>query len=253
MPCYNEEETVGYSIPQLLDAFEGAGHRLELIAVDNGSADSTGEIINEIAAENPSVVCHRVERNRGYGHGVLSGLPLASAPWIGIIPADGQVDAADVVRLYEAVASTNGRVVGKVRRRFRMDGLRRKAVSTIYNAFMLALWPGLGTLDVNGLPKILPRDAVEAMRLESRGWLLDPEIMVKANVLGLRVLELNVFARMRSGGTSNVRAETCWEFLSTLTARRLTGTWTRQVAAGRRLSGRPVGDQLAPGTPTTVR
>lgn len=53
MPCYNEEEIIGYTIPKLLDAFEKAGVRLELIAVDNGSSDQTGAIIKQFAATNP--------------------------------------------------------------------------------------------------------------------------------------------------------------------------------------------------------
>ena len=119
MPCYNEEEIVEYTIRRLLSAFEKAGHQLELIAVDNGSSDRTGEIIKGLAAKSASVIYHRVERNEGYGNGVLSGIPLCTAAWVGIIPADGQVDAEDVIRLYEVVAASNRKVLGKVRRRFR--------------------------------------------------------------------------------------------------------------------------------------
>ena len=232
MPCYNEEEAVGYTIPRLVAAFEKSGYRIELIAVDNGSADGTGEIIANLAAKNRAVVYHRVDRNEGYGNGVLSGIPLCSSPWIGFIPADGQVDAEDVVRLFEALLATNGRVLGKVRRRFRMDGARRTLVSVLYNLFVLMLWPGLGSLDVNGTPKILPRDVVDAMRLESKGWLLDPEIMIKAHYMGVRVLELNAFARMRGTGVSHVRIETCWEFLRNLLVFRFSNrlaAWQRTV------------------------
>lgn len=225
MPCYNEEEVIGYTIPRLTGAFEKAGYRLELIAVDNGSTDRTGEIIRDLASKNAAIVPYRVERNQGYGNGVLSGIPLCSAPWVGIIPADGQVDAEDVVRLYDALVATNGHVLGKVRRRFRMDGLRRKIVSIIYNLLVLILWPRLGSLDVNGLPKILPRDTILAMQLKSGGWLLDPEIMIKSHYMGLRVVEFNAFARMRGSGVSHVRAETIWEFLKSLVLFRFSREW----------------------------
>src|SRR5689334_18462522 len=92
MPCYNEEEVIVYTIPQLLGAFDKAGFQLELIAVDNGSRDRTGEIIKGFALRGLSVVHTRVDQNQGYGHGILHGLPLCRAPWIGSIPADGQVD-----------------------------------------------------------------------------------------------------------------------------------------------------------------
>lgn len=212
MPCYNEEELVGYTIPQLIGAFEKAGHQLELVAVDNGSVDRTGEIIKKLAEISPSIVYHPVAKNEGYGKGVLSAIDICAAPWIGIIPADGQVDASDVVQLYKAALTTNGNVLAKARRRFRMDGLMRKFVSVFYNLLVLALWPRLGSIDVNGSPKILPRVALKAMQLESKEWFLDPEIMIKAHYMGLRVMEFNVFARMRGNGLSHVRPSACWEF-----------------------------------------
>lgn len=226
MPCYNEEEVIGYTIPHLVSAFESRGHRLELVAVDNGSTDRTGEIIEELRQRHPQIVPHRVEVNQGYGWGVLSGLTRCTAPWVGIIPADGQVDAEDVVRLFEAVKPTSGRALGKVRRRFRMDGLTRKLVSTAYNVFVRLLWPGLGSIDINGSPKILPRDVMLGLQLESKSWLLDPEIMIKTHQAGLRVLELNVFARMRGAGLSHVRASTCWEFFRKLVLARVRGSWS---------------------------
>jgi glycosyltransferase involved in cell wall biosynthesis len=216
MPCYNEEEALPYTVPQLVQAFEKAGRRLELVACDNGSSDRTGDVIKKFIADGLPLVYHRVEVNEGYGNGVLQGLPVCSAPWIGILPADGQVDAEDVVRLFDVVRHTDGRVIGKVRRRFRMDGPRRKLVSIFYNAFVWVLWPGLGSIDINGLPKILHRDVLASLDLQSRRWFLDPELMVKSHYLGLRVIEMNVFARMRSNGLSHVRATTCVEFFVNL-------------------------------------
>lgn len=212
MPAYNEEEIVEYTVRRLVGAFEAAGHRLELIAVDNGSTDRTGEILHALAAEFPQVVPHRVEVNEGYGNGVTSGFTRCRAKWVGWIPADGQVDAEDVVRLYDAIAATDGRTLAKVRRRFRMDGLLRKIVSISYNALVWILWPRLGSLDLNGVPKIMSRDVLGAMQITSKEWFLDPEIMIKAHYMGIRVLELNVFARMRGAGLSHVRASTCLDF-----------------------------------------
>lgn len=237
VPCYNEEEMVGYTLPRLHAAFEKAGYQLELLAVDNGSADRTGEIIKELATRHTSIVHHRVEVNQGYGFGVISAIPHCTAPWIGIIPADGQVDAEDVVRLYEAVITTNGNVLGKVRRRFRMDGLYRKAVSTSYNVFVRLLYPYLESIDINGSPKLLPASVINAMNLESKGWLLDPEIMIKAYYMGVHVMELNVFARMRGNGVSQVKVMTCWEFFQNLLKFRFSNQWRKsfEKAVGRKV------------------
>ena len=161
-----------------------------------------------------------------------------------------------MVRLYEAVVTTDGRVLGKVRRRFRMDGLPRKVISVAYNLFVRALWPNLESLDINGSPKLLPREAFMAMDLKSKDWLLDPEIMIKAHYMGFRVLELNVFARMRGNGISHVRFGTCWGFLRYLLYFRLAKGWRQEFkkasleAKGLNLS-RPDFRRTRPRSPST--
>ena len=82
---------------------------------------------------------------------------------------------------------------------------------------------GIGTLDTNGSPKLLRGNALRSMRLTSRRWFLDPELMIKAHYMGLKVMEVNVFARMRGTGLSHVRPSTCWEFFAELLRYRFTG------------------------------
>jgi glycosyltransferase involved in cell wall biosynthesis len=213
MPCYNEEAIVAQTIRRLIQAFERAEIAIELIAVDNGSRDATLAILQGLSEKHSEIVVVRVIDNIGYGNGILAGLPHCTAPWVGIIPADGQVDAEDTVRLFEDALATGEVVLAKARRRFRMDGFQRKLVSIGYNAFFRLLWPRIQSLDINGLPKIMPREVMNRLSLTSRQWLLDPEIMIRAHLLGVRVLEYNVFARMRGSGLSHVRASTCWEFV----------------------------------------
>jgi glycosyltransferase involved in cell wall biosynthesis len=213
MPCYNEEAIVGQTLRRLLQAFERAEIQIEIVTVDNGSRDNTLAILQQLSAKHPEIVIARVVENIGYGNGVLVGIPHCTAPWVGIIPADGQVDAEDTVRLYEDAVATGDVVLAKARRRFRMDGLQRKFVSIGYNVFFRLLWPGIESLDINGLPKIMPREVIERISLSSRQWLLDPEIMIRTHLLGVRVLEYNVFARMRGSGISHVKPSTCWEFV----------------------------------------
>ncbi len=242
MPAYNEEAIITQTIRRLVSAFERAGIRLELVVVDNGSRDRTGEIVHALAREIPAIVPQRVEQNIGYGNGVLTGLPICTAPWVGVIPADGQVDAEDAVRLYEDAVATGMPVLAKARRRFRMDGASRKLVSIAYNVFFRMLFPGVQSLDINGLPKLLPRDVVTRMQLTSRQWLLDPEIMIKAHYMGIRVLEYNCFARARGNGLSHVRATTMWEFFSALLRFRFSGTfaeWQREIAKSPALAAMP--------------
>jgi glycosyltransferase involved in cell wall biosynthesis len=69
MPCYNEEEMVAFTIARLMATFQSAGYHLQLVAIDNGSSDRTGEIIASLASKHRGVRCHRIKRNEGYGNG----------------------------------------------------------------------------------------------------------------------------------------------------------------------------------------
>jgi len=176
-----------------------------------------------MVTEGMPIVKAIVEVNQGYGNGVLQGLRIARGRFVGFACADGQVSAPDVLRVYEIASSVQSPQMAKVRRRFRMDGLRRKIVSTIYNLSTAILFRGLGSIDINGNPKVLPREYLERMNLQSKDWFLDAEVMIKAKRLGLPVYEMNVIAQMRRGGKSNVRGSTIREFIRNLLKYRFGG------------------------------
>ena len=63
------------------------------------------------------------------------------------------------------------------------------------------------------MPKFWRREVSGALQLTCRDWFIDPEIMIKARYLGLRVREVPVHYWPRIGGRSGVRIRTVWEFL----------------------------------------
>jgi len=70
------------------------------------------------------------------------------------------------------------------------------------------------------------------MNLGETGWLLAPELMVKSHYMGIRVLEVNIFARMGTCGVSPVPVVTLWEFFSNLLKYRWTGGWRGEIDLG---------------------
>ena len=240
LPCYNEEEPLENIVVALNHCFRREAVGLQLILVNNGSTDRTGEIIDRLVARGLPITKVTVGANQGYGYGVLQGLQQTQGRLVGFACADGQVDAEDLLKVYKLAERAKGQVLVKVRRRFRMDGWIRKIVSTIYNTLTTVLFGGLGSIDINGNPKILSYDNLQAMRLVSRDWFLDAEIMIKAKYLGLRVIEMNVFARMREGGATNVRPQTCLQFLGNLWKY----WWGKPIREWRRESSLPVEEPL---------
>ncbi len=243
IPCYNEEDVIRNTVIRLAESFSQRNVNLELVVVDNGSTDKTGKIIDQLINEGLPVIKEVVKVNQGYGYGILRGLEPCRGKFIGFLCADGQVEAQDMVRVYEIAASSRTPKLVKVRRRFRMDGLGRKIVSIIYNLSAVAMFGGLGSIDINGNPKVVPREFLERMGLQSKDWFLDAEVMIKAKWLGLEVYEFNVMAQMREGGTSHVRPGTCWEFIVNLLKYRFGGAGRVQVEPHKTAERKRVQDQ----------
>jgi glycosyltransferase involved in cell wall biosynthesis len=216
LPCYNEEAVIRNTAARLIKTFNEEEIDLELILVDNGSQDATGQIIDQMIADGFPVTKVTVTVNQGYGNGILQGLKVCRGKFVGYTCADGQVEATDVRKVYDIAANARSPYLVKVRRRFRMDGLTRKLVSIIYNGLTMVLFGGLGSIDINGNPKIFPAEYLDRMNLQSKDWFLDAETLIKAKQLKLDVFEMNVIAQMREGGQSNVHSSTIKEFLSNL-------------------------------------
>ncbi len=232
MPCYNEEDCLRTTATEVAKAFAARNIPLELILVDNGSSDGTSTIIDELIANGLPVVKVSVPVNVGYGNGVLEGLKRCTSPLVGYLCADGQVGPEGALIAYELVARSTTPTLVKVRRRFRKDSWRRKLVSIAYNFGMQFIFGWLGSIDLNGNPKVMPRASMLAMHLQSKDWFLDPETMLKARHLGMTVIECDVIGKLRQGGKSNVRLLTCWEFAKNILRYRWGGpirAWKKQL------------------------
>ncbi len=236
VPAYNEESIIAYTVRRLAKAFANDGVVVDVLVVDNGSQDRTGEVVASVGREFPTVRCIRVDKNRGWGHGVREGLRHTSSAWVCTIPADSQVDAEDVVRLYDVAQLEDTERVAKVVRRFRMDGPIRRVVTFAYNSFVHLLWPRLLSWDVNAVPKLLPLSLARRLDLQSDGWALDAEIMVKSHLLGVPVFEFNVLSRRRGSGKSHVRLATCLELFTSLVRLRFSRELREFVRRARRES-----------------
>lgn len=213
LPCYNEADVIRNTATRLTQRFREKNIPLELVLVDNGSTDGTGKIIDDLLEQGLPIIKESLGTNEGYGNGVLCGLRRCSGRYVGFSCADGHVSAEDTVKVYEIAAASRIPKLVKVRRRFRPESVVRRFVSFSYNVLANILYGGLGTTDINGNPKILPRKILERMNLQSRDFFLDAEVVIKAKQARLEIYEFNVIAQMREiHRASAARPSTMWEF-----------------------------------------
>jgi glycosyltransferase involved in cell wall biosynthesis len=204
----------------LLDA--GIGD-YQLVLVGNyvpGSGDTTPDVVRELAAGDPRIVCSAVEKQGMMGWDMRSGLALATGGHLAVIDGDGQVLVEDLVRIYRLLRE-QGLDLAKTYRTRRGDGLKRKLFSLVFNGLFHVLFPGLAVRDVNAKPKILTRSAYERLNLRSDDWFIDAEILIQARRLGFRIGEVETEFLGLTGRRSFIRMAAVVEFLRNLVRYRL--------------------------------
>ena len=222
IPMYNEGDVAEEVVDELQDQFNRAQINYELVLVDNGSTDHTGEILLKMAEKDSRIKVIRIHRNQGYGWGIINGLRWASGEYLGFMGGDGQIEAGDVVRVYREMIKGQHPLC-KARRFKRKDGFLRNIISLIFNKlFVYTFKVNVG--DINATPKIMTRSLYNRLNLSSKDWFLDAEVLLKSNSLGVAVAEIPVVFHSRQGGSSNVKMGTVWEFLRNMAAYRLRGS-----------------------------
>jgi dolichol-phosphate mannosyltransferase len=202
IPAYNEEDCIAGVIEEIYFVLERSGMPFELIAVQNGSSDKTGEILSELGKDKKHLRVLEIPVNCGFGFGVIQGLKECSGEIIGYMPGDGQIPPETVPALVEKMKKV-GSQIGKGCRIVRNDGLIRKIITVMYNSFVWMLFR-LPTSDVNSNPKLMTIFAYRAIQPVSHDFFIDPEILLKANKLGLTFCEVEYVSPKRDRGRSKV-------------------------------------------------
>ncbi len=216
IPCYNEAEALPVTVPPLLETCEKLGIAYEMILVNNGSWDTTPDIIDSFTKQGYPVRRCDVKINQGYGLGVICGLNEAHGRYIAYMCADGQNVPEDIVKVYKAIVNTKGCTVAKIQRMTRNDGLTRTLISFFYNLLFLFLY-GKVVRDVNGTPKIFHQTDLRMLDLKIKDSFLDSEVIIKAKILGFKIIEIPAVFHKRASGKSTVRIITVGlEFLGHL-------------------------------------
>src|SRR5262249_12365785 len=88
LPAYNEETVIAATVRRCAEMLSALAPDYEIIVVDDGSRDRTGEIADELAAANPRVRVVHNRPNRGYGGALIAGFQAVSKPLTFFMDAD---------------------------------------------------------------------------------------------------------------------------------------------------------------------
>lgn len=195
-PFYNEAANIERVARSALAVAPGIAHRFEIILVNDGSRDRTGEIADRLAAEHPAIRAVHNQPNRGYGGAVRRGLDESRMEWVFFSDGDGQFDLAELPKLVELSRRCDMPVGYRIDR---ADPLPRKLNAFCWGTLVRALF-GIRVRDIDCAFKLIPRRLLDAITLESNGAMISTELLARATYRGLRIAEVGVHHYPRTAG-----------------------------------------------------
>jgi glycosyltransferase involved in cell wall biosynthesis len=198
LPAYNEEANIRAVVEDAYRNIPKFAPIFEIIVVNDGSKDRTGEICDRLAKEFSNVrVVHHV-RNYGYGAALKSGIVRARHDLIFFTDADGQFDLKEVAALLEKTHDFD--IVAGYRAR-RQDPPHRLLFAWGWNVLVrLAL--GIRIRDIDCAFKVFHRDVFDSIQIQCVGAMVNTEIFAQASKFGMTVREVRVNHFPRRHGKS---------------------------------------------------
>ncbi len=205
IPAFNEGGNLARCVEVLRERFRALGVRAEILIVDDGSSDGTGELADALAAASPDVrVAHHAE-NGGIGRAFATAVGLARGEWMILIPADLALDPGELAQYVQAAAGADV-VIGL--RSDRSDyTLARKMVSLV-NIRMVQILFGSRIRQFQYI-SMYRMEVLRSLDIDYTGSAFFlAEVIVKAEALGRRLREVEIrYAPRVSGQATGAKAK----------------------------------------------
>lgn len=196
-PCYNEEANVERTTLAALKTCRRLSVDFEIIIVDDGSRDRTGEIADRLAGEHAPIRAVHNKPNRGYGGALQRGFREATKNWVFYTDGDGQFDFEEIDKLFPLLDRFD---IASAYRIDRKDSFIRKVNAFCWTTLVNIVFR-LWLRDIDCAFKLYPRSLFDAIEMKSQGALIDTEILARAKRLGYTIGQVGVHHYPRTAGT----------------------------------------------------
>jgi dolichyl-phosphate beta-glucosyltransferase len=197
IPAYNESARIGATLRSVVDCIRARRWRAQVLVVNDGSTDSTPEIVRAFQAGAPEVLLMENPGNRGKGYSVRTGMLAAQTPVVMFTDSDLSAPIEEAERLLAAIAGGADIAIGsrwlESGRQTHRQPLYRQLFGRCFN-FVTRAVMGLPFADTQCGFKAFTRQAAQTVfQLQTiERWGFDPEILFIALKRGFRVVEVPV-------------------------------------------------------------
>ncbi|MBC7833769.1 MAG: glycosyltransferase family 2 protein [Phycisphaerales bacterium] len=196
LPCRNEEANVERVAREALKVGRRLARHLQVVIVNDGSTDRTGAIADELARAHPEVRVVHHETGRGYGGALRGGFGAATGEWVFYTDGDGQFEMGQLEGVLPLLREHD--VVAGYRIK-REDPSHRRLFGWAWSRVVWVVL-GLRVRDIDCAFKVLPCWFVQSAPLRASGAMISAELLAHAKRQGLRLAQVGVHHRARTGG-----------------------------------------------------
>ena len=190
IPVFDEAATV----EAVIEEVESIALDVEIVAVDDGSTDGTGPILEKLASEGRIRLCTH-ERNRGKGAALRTGFAQARGDFVVVQDADLEYDPNELAKLIgpleagKADVVYGSRFVGSEPHRvlYFWHYVVNRGLTLLSN-----LLTNLNLTDIETCYKAFRREVIQSISIEEERFGIEPEITAKIARMGCRVYEVGI-------------------------------------------------------------
>ena len=209
IPAYNEENRLPAYLHEIITYFDRRGESYEVIVVDDGSQDGTGNVVERLQVSTPSVRLIKLTENRGKGCAVRTGMLAARGTLRLFTDADGSIPIAEIEKLESAIMAGADIAIGSrtIRDPARTVQTRtvRNMSSAIFNLVVRSLIVARVTDTQCGF-KLFRAPAAHALfsMQQCAGYSFDVELLFLAQRNKYRIIEVPVHWTDQAGSKVRV-------------------------------------------------
>ena len=162
VPIYNEELSINSLYEEIKTIVLDAFNQYEIIFIDDGSNDTSYEIINQLASNDSNIIAIKLNRNYGKSDALAEGFKLAQYEYVATLDGDLQDDPNELVKLIDTLDDGWDCVSGW--KKNRKDPYSKTIPSFFFNKF-INFFSGLKLHDLNCGIKVYRKDAIQSLNI----------------------------------------------------------------------------------------
>ena len=202
-PLYKDKKSVKKMIYKSIKILKKVAKNYEIIAVDDGCPEKSGEIVKKYAKKNSKIKVFFHKKNLGYGAAIKTGLKKSKYECIFTIDGDDEYDVNALPKLLKKIKYSDLIITHRYKKKY---NTLRMIISWIYNTLLRFLF-NTPFKDISSGSRLISKKLVKKIKINTNSPFLGAELAIKTNYFGYKVSEVGIHhypSTFRSGNSVSI-------------------------------------------------